>query len=34
MTPEEMAESDKIANALGTGDAFSGLQSAQTADEF
>ncbi len=34
MTPEEMAESDKIANALGTGDSFSGLQSAQTADEF
>ncbi|MBP5630975.1 MAG: hypothetical protein J6W97_05405, partial [Bacteroidaceae bacterium] len=34
MTAEEMAESDKIANALGTGDSFSGLQSAQQEDEF
>ena len=33
MTPEEMAESDKIANALGTGDSFSGLKGAQE-DEF
>ena len=34
MTPEEMAENDKIANALGTGDSFSGLQSATPKDEF
>ena len=34
MTPEEMAESDKIANALGTGDSFEGLQSAPQEDKF
>ena len=34
MTAEEMAESDKIANALGTGESFSGLQSAKLEDEF
>ena len=29
-----MAENDKIANALGTGDSFDGLQSAPKEDEF
>ena len=31
---EEMAESDKIANALGTNDSFEGLQSAPQEDKF
>ena len=34
MTAEEMAESDKIANALGTSDSFEGLQSTMQEDEF
>ncbi|MBQ7526986.1 MAG: replicative DNA helicase [Bacteroidaceae bacterium] len=34
MTPEEMAESDRIANAIGTNDSFAGLQSASQKDEF
>lgn len=34
MTAEEMAENDKIANALGTGDSFEGLQSAPQEDKF
>ena len=34
MTAEEMAESDRIANAIGTGVSFAGLQSAQQKDEF
>ena len=34
MTPEEKAESDKIAQALGGGDSFASLQSAQQPDEF
>lgn len=34
MTAEEMAESDKIANALGTSDSFEGLQSTVQEDEF
>ena len=34
MTAEEMAESSKIANALGADDSFNGLQSAPREDEF
>ncbi|MBO7138048.1 MAG: hypothetical protein J6V92_06240, partial [Bacteroidaceae bacterium] len=34
MTAEEMAESERIANAIGTDDPFEGLQSASLKDEF
>jgi len=34
MTAEEMAENDRIANAIGTNDSFEGLKSAQQEDEF
>ena len=34
MTAEEMAENERIANAMGTGDSFSSLQSAQQEDQF
>ena len=34
MTAEEMAENEKIANAIGTNDSFEGLQSASSEDKF
>ena len=34
MTAEEMAQSEKIANALGTGGSFDELQSAPSEDKF
>ena len=34
MTPEERAESDRIANAIGTNDSFSELQTATEEDQF
>ena len=34
MTAEEMAQSERIADALGAGDSFSGLQSASSEDRF
>ena len=34
MTAEEMAESERIANAIGTNDSFADLQSAPQEDQF